>query len=207
MTASVDVPAALHGQQLAVVDVEGNGHNPPEIIEIAVLPITDLTDPANMRAWLIRPQNPISSIVTRKVHGITNSDVADSPTWEQVAPEIRSALEGRILVAHNAKVESSVIGRHLPGWAPPLVLDTLRLAKKVWPGLSGYSLDKLIESAKLDITAIQTQGYHRAAYDAWAAWQLLARLTTDSGFAWPDLVAAAATPDYAPAPEPEGGLW
>ncbi|MFF0488509.1 exonuclease domain-containing protein [Nocardia sp. NPDC004068] len=208
MTAPADVPAALHGQRLAVVDVEGNGHNPPEIIEIAILPVTDtVVHPQDMRSWLIRPQQPISPIVTRKVHGIRDRDVADAPTWDQVASDIRLALDGRIMVAHNAKVEQSVLSRQLPDWAPPLVLDTLRLAKKVWPGMDGYGLDKLIQHARLDTTAMGAHGYHRAAYDSWAAWQLLVRLLTDSGVDWTALVTAAATPEFKPAHEPEAGLW
>lgn len=59
-----------------VVDVEGNGQQPPEIIEIAALPIDDgQLGPAT--TWLVKPRKPISPIVTRKVHGIRNADVAD----------------------------------------------------------------------------------------------------------------------------------
>ncbi|KZM68877.1 3'-5' exonuclease [Nocardia terpenica] len=208
MTAPMEIPNALSGQRLAVVDVEGNGQNPPEIIEIAILIVEGGTvHPDDTRTWLIRPQNPITPIVTRKVHGIKNSDVADCPTWPEVASEIQLALEDRIVVAHNAKVEQNTIGRHLPDWTPPMILDTLRLAKAVWPGLSGYGLDKLIEHGQLDTTAIDAVGYHRASYDTWAAWQLLYRLVNDGGLDWSGLVDAAALPGFAPAAEQEGGLW
>ncbi|MEU6558615.1 3'-5' exonuclease [Nocardia nova] len=207
MTAPAEIPAALRGRDIAVVDIEGNGQNPPEIIEIAILSVTGSAVTADdMRSWLVRPEQPITSIVTRKVHHISNKDVADSPPWPEVAPTIQAALDGRILVAHNAKVEHGVIRRHLPGWTPSMVLDTLRLAKKVWPELEGgYGLDKLIAHAALDTTAMKEHGYHRAAYDTWAAWQLLVRLAIDSGMDWPALVAAAAPPEFIP--EPEGGLW
>ncbi len=207
VTAPTEIPTTLRGRDIAVVDVEGNGQNPPEIIEIAILSVTGFAVTSDdMRSWLIRPQQPITPIVTRKVHHISNRDVANSPVWAEVAPTIQIALDGRILVAHNAKVESGVIGRHLPDWTPPMVLDTLRLARKVWPGLDGgYGLDQLIAHAELDTTAMREQGYHRAAYDTWAAWQLLIRLTTDSDMDWPSLVAAAAPPEFIP--EPEEGLW
>lgn len=88
-----------------------------------------------------------------------------------------------------------------------MVLDTLRLAKKVWPGLPGYSLDKLIDHAHLDVSALAEHGYHRAGYDTWAAWLLLCKLIDDTHLDWIGLVNAAAPKEFVPTPEPEGGLW
>jgi DNA polymerase III epsilon subunit-like protein len=207
MTNPLPFPKALRNQQLAVVDVEGNGQNPPEIIEIAVLLVDGPTTPDAVRSWLIHPQQPVTPIVTRKVHGITNADLADCPPWPEVAEEIDEALCGRVLVAHNAVVERKVLTAHLPDWNPPLILDTLRLAKQVWRGLPSYALDKLIERGQLDTTTVAGQGYHRAGYDTWAAWQLLCALITDGELHWPSLVAAAGLPEFVPKSEPEGGLW
>ncbi|MFQ6397935.1 exonuclease domain-containing protein [Nocardia sp. KC 131] len=205
---TTSIPTALQGKEIAVVDVEGNGQNPPEIIEIAILEVTgDTANVDDIRSWMIRPQLPITQIVTRKVHGITNHDVAECPEWADVAPAVDANLRGRILVAHNAKVEQKVLTAHLPDWEPPMILDTLRLAKAVWPGLPGYGLDKLIDHGELDTTALAEQGYHRAGYDAWAAWQLLHRLVTDSGMDWDGLIRAAAPQEFVPTAEPEGGLW
>ena len=82
------VPNTLRGRDFAAVDVEGNGQTPPEIIEIAILPISGQTVTVTveeMRSWMIRPLRPITPIVTRKVHGITNADVAECPTWNGIA--------------------------------------------------------------------------------------------------------------------------
>ncbi|MBU3066851.1 3'-5' exonuclease [Nocardia sp. NEAU-G5] len=207
MTNPLEFPKTLHDRQLAVVDVEGNGQNPPEIIEIAVLPVDGPTTPDALRSWLIHPQQPVTPIVTRKVHGITNADLADCPPWPGVAEEIDEALCGRVLVAHNATVERKVLTAHLPDWNPPLILDTLKLAKKVWRGLDSYALDKLIERGQLDTSAIAGQGHHRAGYDTWAAWQLLCALITDGELDWPGLITAAGLPEFVPKSEPEGGLW
>ncbi|MEV6278876.1 3'-5' exonuclease [Nocardia sp. NPDC051832] len=204
----IEIPKALQANNIAVVDVEGNGQTPPEIIEIAILPVSGgMVSVDQMRSWLIRPQLPITAIVTRKVHGISNDDVADCPTWEEVSTEIGEALAGRTLVAHNAAVEQRVLASHLPRWTPPMVLDTLRLAKRVWPDLPRYSLDKLIEHTHLDTAAVAEQKYHRAGHDTWAAWQLLCRLVSDGNLDWTGLVASAAPKEFVPAPEPEGGLW
>ncbi|MEG8177754.1 3'-5' exonuclease [Nocardia terpenica] len=207
MTAALPFPNALHDRQLVVVDVEGNGQNPPEIIEIAVLPVDGPTTPTALRSWLIKPQRPVAPLVTRKVHGIRNTDLADCPPWNEIAEEIHEQLRGRVLVAHNATVERRVLAAHLPDWNPPLILDTLRLAKSVWRGLNSYALDKLIERGQLDTGAVSGQGYHRAGYDTWAAWQLLCALITDGNLDWPGVVEAAGLSEFSPTPEPEGGLW
>jgi len=206
MTMPLPFPNVLRDRQLVVVDVEGNGQNPPEIIEIAALPVDGPVTAEALRSWLIKPQQPVTPIVTRKVHGITNTDLADCPEWHELADEIDSVLFGRILVAHNAAVERRVLAAHLPEWNPPLILDTLRLAKTVWQGMESYALDKLIERGQLD-TAAAGQGYHRAGHDTWAAWQLFCALIEDGGLDWPGVVEAACLPKFLPTPEPEGGLW
>lgn len=198
---TTSIPAALTGQRLVVVDVEGNGQQPPEIIEIAALPVDDEMTVDDMRCWLVRPQRKITPLVTRKVHGISNADVADSPPWSAVAPEIEDLLTDRTLVAHNASVEHRVLAAHLPTWTPPLVLDTLRLAKRVWPGLDGYGLDKLI--ARADDAATIEQRHHRAAYDTWCAWRLLCLLLEHSDLDWIELVRAAALPGPTPPDAPQ----
>lgn len=217
------------GHDLVVVDVEGNGQQPPEIIEIALLPITSgsITTPAQLRTWLIRPEHPINPVVTRKVHGIGNDDVADAPRWGHVADEIAAELQGRVLVAHNATVERRVLGTHLPAWRPPLVLDTQRLAKTVWPDLpGGYGLDNLITHAALtspDMTGLPeriTTGMarHRAPFDTWMTAALFAHIVTHAGLSPEQLLHAGQLPGPPPPRRPPGtdagdtantkdGLW
>lgn len=87
------------------MDVEGNGQTPPGIIEIAIPPVAGTSvGPEDIRSWLIRPENPITPSVTRKVHGISHSDVEDRPEWEAGAPQVVRIMFVRILLAHNANV-------------------------------------------------------------------------------------------------------
>ncbi|MFE3026125.1 3'-5' exonuclease [Nocardia tengchongensis] len=207
-TAYTEIPAALRGHDIAVVDVEGNGQSSPEIIEIAILPVAGTAvSPDEIRSWLVRPQNPITAIVTRKVHGISNDDVADCPVWGTVAPQVGRVLFGRTLVAHNANVEQRLLSTHLPEWKPLMVLDTMRSAKALWPGLKSYALASLIEHAQLDTSALADQGHHRAGFDAWAAWQLLCRLVQGTELDWDAIVQAGALPEFVTPPKLEGGLW
>jgi DNA polymerase III epsilon subunit-like protein len=165
--------AALAGERLVVVDVEGNGQQPPEIVELAMVAIQDgvLAAP---RTWLVRPQRPITPMVTRKVHGIRNADVADAPSFAAIREDVQALLGDAWFVAHNARVEQDILTPQLPGWKPRGVLDTLRLTRAVWPGRAGYGLDALIEQERLDLAAVAAVSQrHRAAYDAYATALLL----------------------------------
>lgn len=210
------------GHGIVVVDVEGNGQQPPEIVEIALLPLSGGREatPADLQTWLVRPARPITPLVTRKVHGISNADVATAPHWDEVAGAIATALEGRVVVAHNAAVERRVLADHLPTWRPLLLLDTMRLAKTVWPDLpGGYGLDNLIRHATLTPPNLPSKGSepeglrrHRAGYDAWMTAVLLVTLVHDGELGWDQLVTAARSPDaHGPATRPaadaQEGLW
>jgi exodeoxyribonuclease X len=210
------LPTELAGHELVVVDVEGNGQQPPEIIELALLPLTTTrtATPEDLATWLVRPAQPITPIVTRKVHGITDADVADAPRWAEVADDVIAGLSWRVLVAHNATVERRVLGAHLPGWEPPAVLDTLRLARAVWPHLpGGYGLDRLAVRAGIATPPDQVgQRRHRAGHDTWLTAALLVTLLgvlAERGeLGWAQLLTDGGLPDPAPHTDPaEGGLW
>lgn len=170
-----------------VIDVEGNGQRPPDLIEAACLPI-DSGIPGPVRTWLIRPPRPITGPV-RRIHGIRNADVAAAPPIADVAEQIREQLAGRLVIGHHVHVDLAVLGRELGGWTAPAALDTLRLAKAVWPGLPSYSLDNLTSAdhvlppsafpasgvSPLPTTALG--GRHRAGYDATLTAALFLALT------------------------------
>lgn len=175
----VDNPA---GRSFAVVDVEGNGQSPPDIVEIAVVPI-DNGAIGFPNTWMVRPPRPISPGVTRVAHGITNADVAAKPAWAEIAHEVASALSGRVVVAHNAIVEYQVLRAHLPEWEPRQVLDTLKLARKVWPDLNKHSLDDLVLARNIRVPD-GTGTRHRALYDAYATAYLFLDLAKAVGTAY-----------------------
>lgn len=147
-----------------VVDVEGNGQQPPDLVEVACLPV-DSGRPGPARVWLVRPPRPITGLVTR-IHGIGNADVAGGPPVAEVAENIRAALTGRLLVGHQVHVDLAVLTRELGRWPSPATVDTLRLAKAAWPGLPSYSLDALVERAGIEPPQAAGARRHRAGYDA-----------------------------------------
>ncbi|SDH04668.1 DNA polymerase-3 subunit epsilon/exodeoxyribonuclease X [Lentzea fradiae] len=200
------LPAALRDRALAVADVEGNGQQPPDIVELAMLTVDGPGDQSDFKSWLVRPTRRISPIVQR-IHGISNEDVENCPPWSAIEKEVSTLLAGRTLIAHSASVEYKVIGSHLPQWAPPMVLDTLKLAKHVWPDLESYKLTDLVAHAEIDTTEFPEQRPHRAGYDTWCAWLLLRALLGDQEMTWDQLVKVAHLKGFEPSAEPDGGLW
>jgi DNA polymerase III epsilon subunit-like protein len=160
----------------AVADVEGNGQQPPDLVELAVLPITGGTigEPVS---WLVKPPRPIKYFATR-IHGISGKDVAGAPAFADITHEVRQALSGRALVAHNAHVDMGVLGRELGEWESPEVFDTLKLAKRRLPGQPSYKLGALVKALSLDDGMPPGLVPHRAAYDVLVTARLFVRLTT-----------------------------
>lgn len=163
----------------AVVDVEGNGQQPPDLVELAVVPIIEGTVGQPV-SWLVKPDRPIKHFASR-IHGITTADVADAPNFEAVADEVRAHLDVPAVVAHNAHVDVGVLTRHLPGWDVPEVFDTLKLARRLLPDQPGYRLGMLVQVLNLAEGLPGKLTPHRAAYDALVTARLLVHLATVSG--------------------------
>lgn len=162
----------------AVVDVEGNGRQPPDLVELAVALIIDglIGQP---QSWLVRPQSKITYIASG-IHGITNKDVADAPVFAAVETQVREALAADAIIAHNAHVDVGVLRSKLDGWQPPLMFDTLRLARRLAPGRSSYRLRHLVTAFGLDDGLPPDLKPHRAAYDALVTARLFVHLATSA---------------------------
>lgn len=194
--------------RLLVVDVEGNGQHPPDLVEVAVVPIV-AGQVGTARSWLLRPPRPITW-QARRVHGIATPDLADAPTLAAVAEELTEALTGirldlpldgvdshgvgshgvrsdagdRIavgvdaLVGHHVSIDLAVLTRSLPAWQPAPAIDTLRLARSLHPELPSHRLGALVDAFNLNTPPVPGQA-HRADYDATLTARLLIRLAGD----------------------------
>ncbi|MFG1625454.1 exonuclease domain-containing protein [Kribbella sp. NPDC049227] len=163
----------------AVVDVEGNGQHPPDLVEISIVAIKDgLIGQA--KNWLVRPPRPITAMA-RRIHKITDDQLADAPTVVRIEAELRQALSDKVFVAHNAGVDLGVLGRELPGFEPAQVLDTLKLARRLVPGRASYKLGALVDAFGLDRGLPADLVPHRATYDALVCARLLSHLATPPG--------------------------
>jgi exodeoxyribonuclease X len=159
-----------------VVDVEGNGQQPPDLVELAVVPIVGGVVGEPM-SWLVKPETPIKFYAT-KIHGLTNKDVADAPMFEDISGQVLHSLNASALVAHNAHVDVGVLSRKLGDWECPEVFDTLKLARRLVPGQDSYKLGALVETFKLAEGLPEGLSPHRATYDALVAARLFVELAT-----------------------------
>lgn len=71
-----------------------------EIIEISIVD----DDGSVLFESLVRPSHPIPPDSTR-VHGITDSRVANASPWPAVWPQVRSVLFGRLVVIYNEEFD------------------------------------------------------------------------------------------------------
>lgn len=83
------------------------------------------------------------------------------------------------------------------------MLDTLRLARAVWPDLGTYSLDRLVEHAQIMLGIGQR---HRAGFDARATALLFLVLAETAGNR-DRLFSLASLPGITSDEEPQRGLW
>jgi DNA polymerase III subunit epsilon len=106
------------------------------------------------------------------VHGITPDQVEGAPSFPEIWGEIRTMIEGRTLVAHNASFDLSVLrfcmetyGLEYPECT---YVCSYLLSRRIWPGLPGYKLNQM--AAFHHLPGFR---HHDALEDARAAAQLL----------------------------------
>ena len=58
---------------------------------------------------LIQPPNNEYNWHNIQVHGITERDTYNAPNFEQVYPEIKKRLAGKVVIAHNESFDRSVL--------------------------------------------------------------------------------------------------
>ncbi len=87
---------------IAFFDIEATGLNVSKdrIVEISILKI--LTNGTkDIRTWVINPEYPISEEAS-KIHGYSNNDLTDKPTFKQVAKEISKFFSNCDLAGYNS---------------------------------------------------------------------------------------------------------
>lgn len=163
---------ALHEIPFVVVDVETTGGRPPRdrIIEIAGVRVIG----GRIRDhWssLVDPGRPIPPFVGR-LTGIDNRVAAAAPPFSEVADGFVEFLGGAAFVAHNASFDWRFVNEELVhargGRLTNARLCTMRLARRILPGMRRRSLDALAH-----LFGITVEGRHRALGDARATATIL----------------------------------
>ncbi|MDQ7948316.1 MAG: exonuclease domain-containing protein [Pedobacter sp.] len=148
----------------AVVDIETTGGYAAAhgITEIAI-EIHDGLRVIDRYETLINPLQPIPMHI-QALTGINDQMVANAPTFSEVADEIFAILHDKVFVAHNVNFDYSFVRHHLAASGFTFnakKLCTVRMSRKIFPGLASYSLGKLCNALKVPLN-----NRHRAGGDA-----------------------------------------
>lgn len=161
-------------KKYAIVDIEttGGSVSGSRITEVAIL-LHNGEKVIERWSSLINPEMDIPLHITA-LTGIDDEMVANAPVFAAVADRIYNLLSDVIFVAHNVNFDYSFLRGQFAAcgvvWDAPK-LCTVRLSRKLIPGMPSYSLGKLCAQV-----GIVLKDRHRAMGDALATAELFSML-------------------------------
>ena len=164
----------MKDQLFAVIDVEttGGGINGNRLTEICIVLMRG-TQVIDKFSSLINPEKEIPRQITA-LTGIDNAMVSDAPKFYEVAKQVEEMTRDAIFVAHNVNFDYNVLRNEFKELGfdySRRKLCTVRLSRKLIPGLFSYSLGRLCDSINIPIS-----NRHRAEGDTDATVILFQRL-------------------------------
>lgn len=125
------------------------------IIEIGAVEVINRRHTGRKLHLYIKPDRSVDP-EAQKVHGISDEDLADKPSFPEIAEEFVDFIKGAELVIHNAPFDVGFMDyefrKHNIGVQTAdicTVLDTLVLARQMYPGKRN-SLDALCNRLSID---------------------------------------------------------
>lgn len=172
ITKTAHLHPSLKTLPFVAIDLETTGIPPAyaHIIEWAAIRFRFDGDQEALSS-LVRTQQEIPQEV-QKLTGIQKQDIEKAPELEEIWPRFSKHLEGSILIAHNAPFDLSFLVYNalrknliIPD---QLCIDTLRLARKVFPQRNRYRISDFRDESitKNLANKISGQDQHRALTDA-----------------------------------------
>lgn len=159
--------------KFAVVDIEttGNGIKGNRITEICVIILKD-GEVINEFTSLVNPSQSIPLYI-ESLTGINDEMVSNAPQFSEIAEEVMKITADCIFVAHNVNFDYNILRAEFAEIGMDFKrkrLCTVRLTKKLIPGLFSYSLGNICTSINIPI-----YDRHRAKGDCEATVILLKR--------------------------------
>lgn len=167
--------------KFAIIDVEttGGGIKDNKITEICVI-VLQYGEEIDRFVTLVNPGREIPLYI-EKLTGINDAMVANAPYFDEIADQLNAITTDCIFVAHNVGFDYNVVRAEFEEAGIEFNrkrLCTVRLAKKLIPGLFSYSLGNLCTSIN-----IPHRDRHRAKGDTEATTILFQRcLALDEDF-------------------------
>ena len=159
---------------IVVLDFETTGLNPRvcRVIEIGAVRLVgeNVTDTFSM---LVNPHMTIPEEIVKLTH-ITDNMVADQESAETAIPKLMAFIGDCAIAAHNASFDGAVLRAELARLGMEFhapVLDTLTLARKLYPNAKSHKLGTLCKQL-----GVSLKNAHRAVHDATATALCLARM-------------------------------
>ncbi len=146
-----------------VLDLETTGFSPKTemITEIGIMKVKN-GEVLDSFSCFVNPQKPIPARVV-EVTNITDEMVKDAQTIDKVFPKMLEFIKDTVLVAHNAKFDINFLqyfARKLGYEFDFTYVDTLGMAKDLFPDFKKYKLGKIAENLKIKVEVA-----HRALDD------------------------------------------
>lgn len=157
----------IEEEEFAVFDIETTGLNSHtnKIIEIGAVKIK-AGRIIDRYSQLINPGIPIPYHIT-EITSITNEQVANQPKIDEVIGKFVEFIGDAVLVAHNAPFDMGFIKRDIKEYLnidlESSVIDTLQMARDLFPDFKKYGLGDLNKSLGLAL-----EKHHRAVDDSQA---------------------------------------
>lgn len=152
-----------------ILDIETTGllfRDGHRIIEIGCVVIKDYVIQPETFHIYINPNRTVPQ-ESYEIHGISTSFLKDKPSFPEVVKPFLEFIRNHPIIAHNAKFDIGFINAELallglPGIIEGRVTDTLKIARKCFPGAPA-SLDALCRRFKV---SLETRTKHGALVDA-----------------------------------------
>ena len=164
-------------QPLIFLDLETTGMLAAEE-RITEIGLVEIAAGEFVGSWsqLVNPQKSIPPFI-QSLTGITDEMVEHAPSFAQLAPALFERLEGKLLIAHNARFDCGFLKHEFDRVGlsyAPRVLCTVKLSRKLFPEHRRHNLDSLIERHGLRCSA-----RHRALGDAEVLWRFLQKIQAE----------------------------
>lgn len=156
----------LNDATYVVYDFETTGlsSNFNEIIEIGAVKMKEGVI-LDRFSTFVKPKRKASALIT-DITGITNDDLRNAPSIEEVLPQFKAFVEGCILVAHNATFDNAFLYNELKKLnlyeKDYPTIDTLQLARVLYKErIKQFNLKAVAKTLRVEIDV-----QHRAVADA-----------------------------------------
>lgn len=169
----------LQGTEYVIFDVETTGLSVVQhtIIELAGVKMRD-GEVIDRFERFVNPHQPIPAHI-QKLTNITDDMVQDAPELDEVMRAFQDFIGDTVLVAHNARFDMGFLHASCQKVGLPLVenavLDTLELARLLYPNLRNHRLDTLADKFKVSL-----DNHHRAVDDSEATGHILFHMLKDA---------------------------